>query len=83
MLECVKGNSYGGIMARPAFTPDDEQRKTLDVLARIAAARARLDDEADATIKKAKRQDIPVSRIAETLGVERKTVYRHLGRPMK
>ncbi|MGI5247522.1 hypothetical protein [Dactylosporangium sp. CA-139066] len=70
-------------MARPAFTPDDDQRKTLAVLARIAAARAKLDVEADGAIKRAKEQDIPIAHIAETLGVERKTVYRHLGRPMK
>ncbi len=70
-------------MARPAFTPDDEQSKTLVVLARIAAARAKLDTDADLAIKKANDQQIPIARIAETLKVERKTVYRHLGRPMK
>lgn len=70
-------------MARPAFTPDDEQGKTLAVLARIAAARAKLDAEADEAIHLANDQHIPIARIAETLNVERKTVYRHLGRQMK
>jgi transcriptional regulator of acetoin/glycerol metabolism len=70
-------------MPRPVFAPNDEQRATLAVLARLAEVQARLNAEADEAIRRAKQQDIPISHIAETLRVERKTIYRHLGHPMR
>ncbi len=69
-------------MARPKFTPDDEQAATLASLRRIAAERERLDREADPLIAQAKKLGIPVLTVAEALGVTRKTVYRHLGHRM-
>jgi transcriptional regulator of acetoin/glycerol metabolism len=69
-------------MPRPAFAPNDEQRRTLDALARLAARRAKLDQEMDALIAKADAQGIPVATIADRAKVQRKTIYRHLGRPM-
>ncbi|MGS2615142.1 hypothetical protein ACVCAH_11545 [Micromonospora sp. LZ34] len=69
-------------MPRPTFTPDDAQRATLDALARLARRRKKLDEEADALMAKADEQGIPVSWIADHAQVQRKTVYRHLGRPM-
>lgn len=71
------------LMPRPVFAPTDEQRATLAVLARIAQQQATLNAETDRVIALAKSQDIPISHIAETLRIERKTVYRHLGHPMR
>ncbi|MET8278338.1 hypothetical protein [Micromonospora sp. NPDC005174] len=70
-------------MPRPTFTPDEAQRVTLDALARLARRRKRLDREADELMAKADGQGIPVSWIADTAQVQRKTVYRHLGKPMR
>ncbi|MFI2663335.1 helix-turn-helix domain-containing protein [Micromonospora carbonacea] len=69
-------------MPRPTFTPDDTQRATLDALARLARRRKKLDKEADELMVKADEQGIPISWIADTAQVQRKTVYRHLGRKM-
>ncbi|MFC6017193.1 helix-turn-helix domain-containing protein [Plantactinospora solaniradicis] len=70
-------------MPRPTFTPDDAQRATLDAIARLARRREKLDKEMDELIAKAAQQEIPIATIADRAGVERKTVYRHLGRPMR
>jgi transcriptional regulator of acetoin/glycerol metabolism len=69
-------------MPRPTFTPDDEQRRTLQALARLARRRAKDDEELTRLIAQADSQGIPVAAIAERADVERKTVYRRLGRPM-
>lgn len=69
-------------MPRPTFTPDDAQRATLDALTRLARRRKKLDKETDELMSKAEEQGIPISWIADTAQVQRKTVYRHLGRPM-
>lgn len=70
-------------MPRPTFTPSDAQRATLTALARLARRRKKLDEEADALIAKADGQGIPISHIADSAQVQRKTVYRHLGKPMR
>lgn len=70
-------------MPRPTFAPDDAQRAVLDALARLADQRARVDKEADTLIRQASKLDIPISQIAAHAKVTRKTVYRHLGRPMQ
>lgn len=77
-------------MARPKFTPTDEQAQTLAALRQIGARRAtieqevaRLGAEADPLIAKAQQQHIPVLAVAEALKVTRKTVYRHRGQKMK
>jgi hypothetical protein len=82
-VECVKGNSYPDGMPRPVFTPDATQRRILAALARLAARRA--DDDAKLTelIEQADVAGVPIAVIAENADVERKTVYRRLGRPMR
>jgi AcrR family transcriptional regulator len=70
-------------MPRPVFAPNDAQRAILTALARVAEQRARVDAEADKLIKQADALAVPISQIAEHAKVTRKTVYRHLGRPMK
>jgi hypothetical protein len=70
-------------MPKPAFTPDEEQHRTLAALARLARRRASDDAELTRLIELADGQGIPVAAIAEGAHVERKTVYRRLGRPMR
>lgn len=82
-IERVKVNGYADAMARPTFTPDDVQRRTLRdleaVAARLQAADARLTE----LIAKANDQGVPLEHIAKHGGVTRKTVYRRLGRPQR
>lgn len=70
-------------MPRPPFSPDERQRPVLDGLARLAARRAKLDEQIDALIDEANGLEVPISVIAEKADMERKTVYRKLGRSMR
>lgn len=70
-------------MARPTFSPNDDQRTVLDALQRVAQKRARVDEETDRLIAEADQLAIPIKQIAEHARLTRKTIYRHLGRPMK
>jgi DNA-binding IclR family transcriptional regulator len=73
-------------VARPKWTPPDK-----NVAARIDAAVQlyRRKEEIEAEYKKALAEladpdgaAVPIAYLAEQLGVERKTVYRHIGRRM-
>ncbi len=70
-------------MARPAFAPDDTQRRTLreleSVAARIDVANTRLTE----LIAAAQAQGVPIEHIARAASVTKKTVYRRLGHPMR
>jgi hypothetical protein len=70
-------------MARPSFAPDAAQQRILAALAELATQRAA--DEARLTdlLRQAEAAGIPILTIAESADVERKTVYRRLGRPMR
>ncbi len=70
-------------MARPAFVPDQDQRRTLRELEKLAGRLAA--DEARLTelIAQAKDQDVPIEHIARAAAVTTKTVYRRLGHPMR
>jgi len=70
-------------MARPTFSPDEEQRRVLDALARLAAQKEKILKEMDPLIARAVELNVPISHIAERAKVMRKTVYRHLGKRMK
>lgn len=73
-------------MSRPPWTPDDTRRKKLDKLIRLAERRDALDAEYRALLTELADPSgdaVPVSHIAERLRLTRKTVYRHLGKPMK
>ncbi len=83
MVECVKGNSYPVHMPRPAFAPDTAQRRILDALAKLAARRAADDAKLTELVEQADAAGVPIAVIAESADVERKTVYRRLGRPMR
>jgi 3-hydroxyacyl-CoA dehydrogenase len=70
-------------MARPPFSPDPDQRKILGRLSALAKRRAELDTETDETIAAADSSGIPIAAIAAAANMQRKTVYRHLGVPMR
>jgi transcriptional regulator of acetoin/glycerol metabolism len=69
-------------MPRPTFAPTADQQRILDALAALAAQRASIEAETDKLIAEADRCGIPIDHIARHANHTRKTVYRHLGRPM-
>lgn len=73
---------YPQRVARSPWVPDDSQR---ELLARVKAAAQEI-AEAEARYKAlltaCEESDIPIAHIAAELGVQRKTIYRHLGRSM-
>ncbi|GGN39194.1 AcrR family transcriptional regulator [Actinoplanes campanulatus] len=70
-------------MPRPPFEPDDEQQKVLLALVNLAAQRQAIEEQIDRLIVEAGRLRVPINRIAEAADLARKTIYRHLGKPMK
>jgi hypothetical protein len=68
---------------KASFTPSDQQKQK--IAAAIRAAKRR--DEADAEYRRLLNElhhddKVPVAHLAEVFDVERKTIYRHLGRSM-
>lgn len=70
-------------MARPIFSPDDHQARVLRKLRELASQRKDIEEATDRAIAEADQAQIPIAHIAKEAEVTRKTVYRHLGRPMK
>lgn len=70
-------------MPRPVFSPNAHQRRILAALAKLATRREADDTKLTTLIEQADAQGIPILTIAESAAVERKTVYRRLGRPMR
>lgn len=73
---------YPSRVARAAWTPNEEQKK---LMAAIKRAKRKWDDaevEYKALLAKGGEAEIPVAHLAQELSVERKTIYRHLGRSM-
>lgn len=70
-------------MARPAFSPNATQSRTLRDLAKLADRLATDDARLTELIALAKEQDVPIEHIARHAAVTTKTVYRRLGHPMK
>jgi hypothetical protein len=75
---------------RPTFEPNDDQDALLRAIEHLAEQRRLLSDQlgevdrqTDQLIAKADEAKIPIERIAKAAGRTRKTVYRHLGKPMK
>jgi transcriptional regulator of acetoin/glycerol metabolism len=69
-------------MAKAPFTPDDHQKKLLAAVKRAAKKKEAADAEYKEALAQCAQANIPVLRLSEELGVERKTIYRHLGRSM-
>lgn len=77
-------------MPRPTFEPDDSQSALLRAIERLAEQRRILtgqlenvEAKTDQLIAEADAARIPIDRIAKAAKRTRKTVYRHLGKPMK
>jgi hypothetical protein len=68
---------------RPTFEPDDEQKAVLDAIKKLAEQRRTIEERLDQLTAKAEKLKIPIKWIADAAGRTRKTVYRHLGKPMK
>ena len=73
---------YPRRVARPPWTPDAEQAKLLATLAAAAESREKAEAAYREALAECAAADVPVKVLAERLNVERKTVYRHLGRSM-
>lgn len=82
-VERVKVNGYSGRMARPTFSPDTDQRRTVRDLEKLAARMAADEALLTALIARARDQEIPIEHIARAASVTTKTVYRRLGHPMR
>jgi transcriptional regulator of acetoin/glycerol metabolism len=74
---------YPQRMPRSPWSPNSDQTRLLAALHRAAEKRAAAEAELRAALAACEQADIPIARLAKELGVERKTVYRYLGRPMK
>jgi transcriptional regulator of acetoin/glycerol metabolism len=78
---------YPQRVAKQKYTPpNDEVAARIDAAVELYERKQTIDAEyREALAKLADKQgdDVPIQHLAERLGVERKTVYRHLGRTMK
>lgn len=77
---------YPRRVARPKYVPPDEPT-TAEIARVVELHKAWLKAEAEykaalTKITDPKDWDVPVAHMAEQIGVERKTVYRHTGRSM-
>ncbi len=77
-------------MPRPPFEPNSEQQKVIRSIENLAEQRrlitaqlGEIDAQTDKLIAEAEQLEVPKKRIAEAAKRTRKTVYRHLGKPMK
>jgi len=70
-------------MARSPWAPDAGQAQLLAHLKAAAEEREKAEVKYRKLLADCEAAKIPIARLAEELDVERKTIYRHLGRPMK
>ncbi len=70
-------------MPRPKWIPTDEQRQLIDTAVRAYRNHTEAQQAYAQALVEAEQHDVAISALAEALGVTRKTVYRHLGHPMK
>lgn len=75
-------STYPQRVPKPSFTPDEQQAKMLAALKRAHAKVAAADAEYKRLLAECADAGIPILTLAKTVGAERKTVYRHLGRSM-
>jgi len=73
---------YPRRMSRPPWSPNADQRRLLVAVKRAHAKKAQVDAEYKKALADAAAAEIPILHIANEIGVERKTVYRNLGRSM-
>ena len=79
-------NPTGRKWGRPKWSPDAEQAQAIKAVVDLYHLKQRLKEEYKALLAELadpNGDDVPVAHLAQRLGMERKTVYRHLGRQMK
>ncbi len=75
-------SSYPPRVPRAAWTPDEEQKKLIAAIKRAKKKWDEAEVEYKALLAKGGDAGIPVAHLSKELDVERKTIYRHLGRSM-
>ena len=74
---------YPRQMPRSPFTPSKAQAELLAALRHAAEERDAAEARYRQILAACEEAGIPITRLADELGVQRKTVYRHLGQQMK
>jgi predicted GIY-YIG superfamily endonuclease len=75
----------GAKWGRPKWQPSHEQAAAISAVVDLYRLKQRLEAEYKALLAEVAnpdKDDVPIKHLAERLEVERKTVYRHLGRSM-
>ncbi len=67
---------------RAPFAPDENQQRLLDAVKDAHMRAAEAEAEYRRLLAECADADIPVATLAKTIGTERKSIYRHLGRSM-
>lgn len=73
---------YPDRVSRSPQPLDEEQKKLLAAVIRAAKKATDAETEYKRLLAECAAADVPILQIAAALGVQRKTIYRHLGRPM-
>lgn len=73
---------YPQRVAKPSFAPDDVQAELLAALKRAFIEKGAAESKYKKLLAHCAEADIPVAKLASELQVQRKTIYRHLGRSM-
>lgn len=81
ITEGPKHNRAIGV-GRSRWTPSADDATALAALKRAHRGIAEAEAEYKQALADCAQADIPILRLSEELGVERKTIYRHLGRSM-
>jgi len=71
---------YSQRVSRLPTALNDRQKRLLAALAGVVEKRRRNDAEYEDLLVQCKAADIPIAHIADTAGVQRKTIYSQLGR---
>jgi len=79
-------DGYAPRMAKQRYSPDDEVAAEIAAAVELFQRKQEIDAQYKAALSKlADRENgrgVPIAHLAAALGVERKTIYRHLGRSM-
>lgn len=73
-------NGYPQPVSRHPTELTAEQQEALDALVRVVERNRRGEAEYTERLVACKKAEVPIKRIADAVGVERKTIYNQLGR---
>ena len=75
---------YDRRMPKARWTPDEQQEQEIRALVEMYRRIAEADEAYKRELAKLAQPNgpVPIAHLADQLGLERKTVYRHLGRSM-